>query len=84
MWIVCIGLAIVQVVAGLVVEWILPGRQAGAMVAILGIVFLIMPFGVMHAYALLRAEFRPAHRRWNLEAPPRLPVRVVRAVLVPQ
>lgn len=56
MWMVCIGLAIVQVVAGLVVEWILPGRQAGAMVAILGIVFLIMPFGVMHAYALLRAE----------------------------
>lgn len=56
MWVICVGLAVVQVVAGLVVEWILPGRHAGAMVAILGIVFLIMPFGVMHAYALLRAE----------------------------
>ena len=56
MWGVCLTLAVVQVVAGLVVEWILPGRQAGAMVAILGLVFLIMPFGVMHAYALLRAE----------------------------
>ncbi|MEL7033625.1 MAG: oligosaccharide flippase family protein [Pseudomonadota bacterium] len=56
MWGVCLTLAIVQIAAGLVVEWILPGRQAGAMAAILGLVFLIMPFGVMHAYALLRAE----------------------------
>ncbi|MEO1323980.1 MAG: oligosaccharide flippase family protein [Pseudomonadota bacterium] len=56
MWIICIALAVVQVVAGIVVEWILPGRQAGLMVGILGLVFLIMPFGVMHAYALLRAE----------------------------
>ena len=56
MWAVCLTLAIVQVVAGLVTEWILPGRQAGAMVAILALVFLIMPFGVMQAYALLRAE----------------------------
>ena len=56
MWVVCLSLAVIQVVAGLIVEWMLPGRQAGAMVAILGVVFLIMPFGVMHAYALLRAE----------------------------
>lgn len=56
MWGVCLILAVAQVLAGLVVEWFLPGRQAGVMVAILGLVFLIMPFGVMHAYALLRAE----------------------------
>lgn len=56
MWGVCLSLAVIQILAGLVVEWLLPGRQAGAMVAILGLVFLIMPFGVMHAYALLRAE----------------------------
>lgn len=56
MWGVCLTLAVIQIVAGLIVEWILPGRQAGVMVAMLGLVFLIMPFGVMHAYALLRAE----------------------------
>jgi O-antigen/teichoic acid export membrane protein len=56
MWGVCLSLAVIQILAGVVVEWLLPGRQAGAMVAILGLVFLIMPFGVMHAYALLRAE----------------------------
>jgi lipopolysaccharide exporter len=56
MWGVCLVLAAVQVLAGLIVEMILPGHQAGAMVAILGAVFLIMPFGVMHAYCLLRAE----------------------------
>jgi len=53
---VCVTLAVVQIIAGVVVEWMLPGRDAGAMVAVLGLVFLMMPFGVMHAYALLRAE----------------------------
>ncbi len=56
MWGVCILLAIVQVAAGIIVEMMLPGRDAGGMVAILGIVFLLMPFGVMHAYCLLREE----------------------------
>ena len=56
MWGICLMLAVVQVVAGLIVEMVLPGRDAGAMVAVLGIVFLLMPFGVMHAYCLLRAE----------------------------
>lgn len=56
MWGVCLALAFIQIVAGVIVDWILPGRQAGVMVAMLGLVFLIMPFGVMHAYALLRAE----------------------------
>lgn len=56
MWGVCFSLALVQVIAGLIVELILPGRQAGMMVAVLGAVFLMMPFGVMHAYCLLREE----------------------------
>lgn len=56
MWGVCLILMLAQITAGLVVEMLLPGRQAGAMVAILGLVFLLMPFGVMHAYCLLRAE----------------------------
>ncbi|GAB5454669.1 MAG: hypothetical protein Hens2KO_08980 [Henriciella sp.] len=56
MWGVCLSLMVVQFVAGLIVELILPGRDAGAMVAVLGIVFLLMPFGVMHAYALQRSE----------------------------
>ena len=56
MWIICLSLMAIQFLAGLVVELILPGRDAGAMVAILGFVFLLMPFGVMHAYALQRAE----------------------------
>lgn len=56
MWGVCLSLMLIQFLAGLIVELILPGRDAGAMVAILGFVFLLMPFGVMHAYALQRAE----------------------------
>lgn len=56
MWGVCLSLAVAQVVAGLIVEMIVPGRQAGMMVAVLGAVFLMMPFGVMHAYCLLREE----------------------------
>ncbi len=56
MWGVCLTLALLQVIAGLIVELMLPGRQAGMMVAILGVVFLMMPFGVMHAYCLLREE----------------------------
>lgn len=56
MWIVCLGLFVVQVGAGVVVETLLPGRDAGLMVASLGLVFLMMPFGVMHAYCLQRDE----------------------------
>lgn len=56
MWIICLSLAVLQVLIGCVVEMLYPGRQAGAMVAILGGVFLLMPFGVMHAYCLQRAE----------------------------
>ena len=56
MWGVCIALAAIQALAGGIVELILPGRGAGLMVAVLSIVFLIMPFGVMHAYCLQRAE----------------------------
>jgi len=56
MWGVCLILAGVQIAAGFVVEWLLPGQESGAMVAMLGLVFLMMPFGVMHAYCLLRAE----------------------------
>lgn len=56
MWAVCVFLACIQVAAGFVVELFLPGREAGMMVASLGIVFMIMPFGVMHAYCLQREE----------------------------
>jgi len=56
MWLVCLFLCLIQVGAGLVVEWVLPERNAGLMVASLGLVFLIMPFGVMHAYCLQREE----------------------------
>ncbi|MCR9078967.1 MAG: oligosaccharide flippase family protein [Hyphomonadaceae bacterium] len=56
MWIVCLGLFVVQVGAGVVVETLLPGRDAGLMVASLGLVFLMMPCGVMHAYCLQRDE----------------------------
>lgn len=56
MWVICLSLAAVQVLAGIAVEMIYPGHQAGAMVAILGGVFLLMPFGVMHVYCLQREE----------------------------
>ena len=56
MWAVCISLMAIHFIAGFVVEMFLPGRDAGAMVAMLGFVFLLMPFGVMHAYALQRSE----------------------------
>lgn len=56
MWIVCLVLSAVQVGAGLAVEAMLPGCGAGLMVASLGLVFLMMPLGVMHAYCLQRDE----------------------------
>ena len=56
MWLVCIILAVVQLLAGLLVETLIPDRQAGAMVAVLGLVFLIMPFGVVHGFCLYREE----------------------------
>ena len=56
MWIVCIALAILQCLVGIVVEALVPGRQAGVMIAVLAIVFLIMPFGVVHGFFLYRSE----------------------------
>jgi len=56
MWLVCIGLAAVQLMIGICLEALLPGRSAGAMVAMLSVVFLVMPFGLLHAYCLQRDE----------------------------
>lgn len=56
MWVVCIGLAVSQLLIGFVVEAIVPGQGLGAMIAVLSGVFLIMPFGLMHAYCLQREE----------------------------
>lgn len=56
MWRVCLGLAAAQVAIGLIFELIYPGRGVGIMIASLGGVFLLMPFGVVHAYCLQRAE----------------------------
>ena len=56
MWAVSLALAAIQLIAGLAVEAFLPGRQAGLMVASLSIVFLVMPFGLLHAYCLQRSQ----------------------------
>ena len=53
---VCIGLALVQLLIAALLEALLPGRDAGAMVAVLAVVFLAMPFGLLHAYCLQRDE----------------------------
>ncbi len=56
MWIVCLGLAAIQIGIGLAVETLLPGKDLGAMIALLAVTYLIMPFGLVHAYTLLRAQ----------------------------
>lgn len=56
MWFVCLGLALLQLLIAAILEALLPGRGAGAMVAVLGVVFLAMPFGLVHAYCLQRDE----------------------------
>ncbi|MEM9669063.1 MAG: oligosaccharide flippase family protein [Pseudomonadota bacterium] len=56
MWIICTGLFLIQLFIGALVEIMLPGNDAGLMVASLALVFLIMPFGLLHAYCLQRAE----------------------------
>ena len=56
MWIICLGLACAQLIAGLLVELAMPGRGLGLMIAALAGVYLIMPFGLVHAYILLREQ----------------------------
>lgn len=56
MWIVCVGLACIQICAGLIIEQLVPGKQLGLMIAALSLVFLIMPFGVVHAFRLIREQ----------------------------
>lgn len=56
MWWVCIGLAIIQLVIAVIVEWLMPGRGLGWMIGALSGVFLIMPFGLVHAYCLAREQ----------------------------
>ena len=56
MWFVCIGLALIQLLIAAIIEALLPGRGVGAMVAVLGVVFLAMPLGLLHAYCLQRDE----------------------------
>ncbi|MEL6244162.1 MAG: oligosaccharide flippase family protein [Pseudomonadota bacterium] len=56
MWRICMGLAAVQILAGLCLEFVLPGQDSGAMVAALALVFFIMPFGLLHAYSLQREQ----------------------------
>ena len=56
MWRVCVGLALLQLLIAAILETLVPGRDAGAMVAVLGVTFLAMPFGLLHAYCLQRDE----------------------------
>jgi O-antigen/teichoic acid export membrane protein len=56
MWRVCLGLAASQTAIGAVIAWHYAQPQAGAMIALLSGVYLIMPFGVVHAYILQRRE----------------------------
>ena len=56
MWVVCLTLTALQIGGAIIVENLLPDRQLGLMIASLSLVYLIMPFGLMHAYMLQRAQ----------------------------
>lgn len=56
MWHICLSLAVLQITIGYVVELISPGKELGLMIASLSVVYMIMPFGLVHAYCLLRQE----------------------------
>lgn len=56
MWAICISLASVQMLIGLAIESMMPGKDLGLMIASLSLVFLIMPFGLVHAYTLIREQ----------------------------
>ncbi|MEO1027775.1 MAG: oligosaccharide flippase family protein [Pseudomonadota bacterium] len=56
MWLICVALALIQVVIGWIIEALLPGKDLGLMISALALVFLVMPFGLVHAYTLIREQ----------------------------
>jgi len=56
MWTVCSALAVIQTCVGITTIHLFPDTQIGWMVCILACVYLVMPFGLVHAYMLLRQE----------------------------
>ena len=53
---ICIALACFQLAIAVIAEQLLPGRQIGLMIGSLAAIYLIMPFGLVHAYMLQRAQ----------------------------
>jgi len=56
MWAVCLSLALIQASIGIYIAAIFPETQIGWMVCALASVYLVMPFGLVHAYMLIRQE----------------------------
>lgn len=56
MWWICGTLALVQTSIGVLTAFVLNAPHLGSMIALLSGVYLIMPFGVVHAYILHREE----------------------------
>lgn len=56
MWLICAALAFVQLAIAAVVERLVPSQGLGLMISALSGVYLVMPFGLMHAYVLLRQQ----------------------------
>lgn len=56
MWIICIALAVFQFAIGLTALHLYPDTEIGWMISALAGVYLVMPFGLVHAYMLIRAE----------------------------
>ena len=56
MWRICLSLAFLQLLVGCVVEKLVPDQNLGLMIGTLSGVYLMMPFGLMHAYILLREQ----------------------------
>lgn len=56
MWITCIALTVLQFGIGLATLHVYPDAQIGWMISALAVVYLVMPFGLVHAYMLIRAE----------------------------
>jgi len=56
MWLVCTLLAALQIGIGVAAHQFYPDTQIGWMICALAGVYLVMPFGLVHAYMLARAE----------------------------
>lgn len=55
-WVVCVGAFLLQVAVGAIAAWVLERMDVLWMIGCLGLVYLTLPFGQMHAHLIVRAN----------------------------